>query len=72
MKTFNPFLQEEEAERLLDQYINEGGDIEEINTFLSEQYRNFLQPQNGKTKAKKKMKIITEQKNRKKISIMRL
>lgn len=60
MKTFNPFLKEEDAEKLLEQYIDEGGDIEEVNTFLSDQYRNFLQPQDGKKKAKKKMKIITE------------
>jgi len=60
MKTFNPFLKEEDAEKLLEQYIDEGGDIEEVNTFLSDQYRNFLQPQDGKKKAKKKMKIVTE------------
>lgn len=51
-------MTEEKSDELLDKYINEGGDMEEVNTFLSTQYSNFIKPQ--AVKKVKKMKIITE------------
>lgn len=51
-------VSEEEAYELMDTYISEGGDIDEIVAFLSEQYQNFIKsPAQGK-KNTKKMKII--------------
>lgn len=52
-----PSINEEEAEKIMDDYIEEGGDLEEIITFLSEQYVGFTKSQSKKKK--KKAKIIT-------------
>lgn len=49
-------IDEKKAEKLLEQYISEGGDYEEIVTFLSEQYMAFIKSPDGKKK--KKAKII--------------
>ena len=58
LKSYDAEMTEERADELLDKYINEGGDMEEVNTFLSTQYSNFIKPQVVKTV--KKMKIINE------------
>ena len=52
----HPSMTESEAENLLNQYVEEGGEIGEINTFLIKQYTAFQQSPNGKKK--KKAKII--------------
>lgn len=49
-------ITEEEAIKLLNKYIEEGGDIGEINNFLIKQYTAFQQSPNGKKI--KKAKII--------------
>ncbi len=49
-------IDERKAEKLLEQYISEGGDAEEISSFLSEQYMAFIKSPDGKKK--KKAKII--------------
>ena len=51
-----PDIKEKEAEDLLNQYADEGGDLGEITKFLSEAYSNFIVSQDGK--AKKKAKIV--------------
>ena len=51
-----PSITEAEAERLLNQYVEEGGEVGEINDFLINQYSAFQQSPNGKKK--KKVKII--------------
>ncbi len=51
-----PEITQEEAEKLLEQYILEGGDLGEINNFLLQQYTNFSQA--PKAKKKKKAKIV--------------
>ena len=52
----HPTTTEDEAEKLLNQYISEGGEIGEINEFLIKQYSAFQQSPNGKKK--KKAKIV--------------
>ena len=51
-----PQITEEEAMELMQQYIDEGGEIEEIIQFLTEQFVAFIQSPTGKKK--KKAKII--------------
>lgn len=51
----HPSMTEDEASRLLGKYIEEGGEVGEINEFLIKQYSAFQQSPNGK---KKKAKII--------------
>lgn len=51
-----PSMTEKEAQNILEQYIKEGGEIGEINTFLIKQYMAFQQSPNGKKS--KKAKII--------------
>lgn len=51
-----PSITEEEAKKLLEQYIEEGGAIGEINDFLIGQYVGLQQSQDGKKK--KKVKIV--------------
>ena len=51
-----PTTTEEEAKKILEQYLEEGGEIGEINNFLIKQYVGLQQSQNGKKK--KKAKII--------------
>lgn len=51
-----PDITEEEADRLLDKYVEEGGDIGEINAFLLGQIVGLQKSPN--TKKKKKAKII--------------
>ena len=51
-----PSITESEAENLLNQYVEEGGEIGEINEFLIKQYTAFQKSPNGKKK--KKAKII--------------
>lgn len=51
-----PSITEDEAERLLSEYIEEGGDVGEINAFLIKQYSAFQHSPNGKKK--KKAKIV--------------
>lgn len=52
----HPTTTEDESEKLLNQYISEGGEIGEINEFLIKQYSAFQQSPNGKKK--KKAKIV--------------
>lgn len=52
----HPSTTEAEAEKLLNQYIEEGGEVREINEFLTKQYLAFQQSPDGKKK--KKAKII--------------
>lgn len=52
----HPSITEEEAETLLAKYIEEGGEVGEINGFLIKQYSAFQQSPNGKKK--KKAKIV--------------
>lgn len=49
-------IKENEAEELLDKYIAEGGDSEEIFKFLTEQYMGFIK--SPATSKKKKAKVI--------------
>jgi hypothetical protein len=51
-----PTITKDEAIKLLNQYIEEGGEIGEINSFLMQQYVAFQKSPNGKKK--KKAKII--------------
>lgn len=51
-----PKITEEEAFNIMEQYINEGGEIDEIIQFLTEQFVAFMKSPNGKKK--KKAKII--------------
>lgn len=51
-----PSITEYESEKIIEQYITEGGDIEEIISFLTEQYVAFSKSPTG-TK-KKKAKIV--------------
>mgnify|MGYP005776765207 CR=1 FL=1 len=51
-----PLITEEKAEEILNQYIEEGGEIGEINEFLIKQYSAFQQSPTGKKK--KKAKIV--------------
>lgn len=52
-----PSMTEYEAEKTMEQYVKEGGDIGEINEFLIKQYSAFQQSPEG-IKKKKKAKII--------------
>lgn len=47
-----PEMTQEEAEKLLEQYIAEGGELAEINDFLFAQITNFSKSPNGKKKKK--------------------
>ena len=60
MLAYNPFINEDEALKLMDKYSEEGGDVDEVVTFLTGEYQNFLKPQESKKKTKKKAQIITE------------
>ena len=51
-----PSITEDEANRLLDKYIEEGGEVGEFNSFLIQQIVGLQQSPN--TKKKKKAKII--------------
>lgn len=51
-----PLITEEKAEEIMNQYIEEGGIIGEINEFLIKQYSAFQQSPTGKKK--KKAKIV--------------
>lgn len=51
-----PHITRDEADRIMDDYIEDGGDLEEITKFLVEQYVAFMKsPEN---KQKQKAKII--------------
>lgn len=52
----HPSMTEDEAGRLFEKYLEEGGEVGEINDFLVKQYMAFQQSPNGKKK--KKAKII--------------
>ena len=52
-----PNITEEKANEILDKYTEEGGDLNEIITFLSEQYSGFMKSPTS-TKKKKKTKIV--------------
>lgn len=41
----------DEADKLMEQYISEDGDLKEITNFLMNQYMGFFQAKNGKKKA---------------------
>lgn len=60
MKAYNPFIEEDEALKLMEQYIKEDGDVDEVATFLMGEYQNFFKSPENNKKAKKKAKIITE------------
>lgn len=51
-----PEISDEEAMDIMQQYIDEGGEIDEIIQFLTEQYMAFMKSPNGKKK--KKAKIV--------------
>lgn len=51
-----PDITKDEAEKLLEQYVSEGGETGEINDFLLTQLTNFSKSPNGKKK--KKAKIV--------------
>lgn len=52
----NPLMTREEANALLDQYLAEGGELEEITQFLINEYTAFIKSPAGKKK--KKAKIV--------------
>lgn len=52
-----PNLTEEEANSILEEYISEDGDIEEVTKFLTNEYVAFIKSPNGKKK-KKKAQIV--------------
>lgn len=54
-----PDMTEEKANEIIDEYVEEGGELEEIITFLSEQYSGFMKSLNSSKKKKKKAKIVT-------------
>ena len=51
-----PKIKRDEAEELLEQYIAEGGEVEELTQFLVSEYMAFTQSPTGKKK--KKAKIV--------------
>lgn len=53
-----PDIKEKEAEKILEQYQSENGDINEVTNFLTEQYMAFLKSPKGKMK---KAKVIEMQ-----------
>lgn len=53
----HPDITEQEAENLIEKFIDEGGELKDIIGFLAEQIVNFIQSPNGK-KTKKAVKII--------------
>ena len=53
---YQPDMKEEEALKVLEQYLAEDGYIDEIIPFLTEQYMAFLKSPDGKKK--KKAKIV--------------
>lgn len=53
----HPSITEYEAQKIMERYANEGGDLEEINKFLIEEYTNFTKSPANSTK-KKVAKII--------------
>ena len=53
---YQPDITEEKATEILEQYISEDGDVDEIMPFLTEQYMAFLKSPDGKKK--KKAKIV--------------
>lgn len=52
----HPSITEDEADKLLDKYVEEGGEVGEFNSFLIQQIVGLQQSPN--TKKKKKAKII--------------
>jgi len=48
----HPEIKEDEAMEIMQQYIDEGGEIDEIIQFLTEQYMAFVKSPEGKKKAK--------------------
>ena len=53
----HPSMSEYEAQKIIEKYSNEGGDLEEIQKFLIEQYSNFIKsPANSEVR--KTAKII--------------
>ena len=50
-----PEIREKEAEDLLEKFLDEGGDLQDIVNPLAEQIANFMQSQNGKKKKEVKM-----------------
>lgn len=53
-----PNITEKQAEEIQTKYIEEGGDINEITKFLSEQLTSFFKSQNGeKTKTFQEVEI---------------
>ena len=53
-----PEISRDEANKIMEAYLAEGGDLEEITKFLTEQYVAFTKSPDG-VKKKKKAKIIT-------------
>ncbi|MBQ8299567.1 MAG: DUF5055 domain-containing protein [Clostridia bacterium] len=47
-----PTITESEAEEIIEKFLEEGGDLKEIISFLSEQMANFMSSQTGKNKKK--------------------
>ena len=53
-----PEITEEEAEKIEEPFIEEGGMLEDVISFLSQQYLAFIQSPSPKKNAKKKSMII--------------
>lgn len=43
----HPYIEEDEAERLEEEYIDNGGNLDEITSFLMEQFMAFIKSPNG-------------------------
>lgn len=53
----HPSISEYESQKIIEKYVEEGGDLEEIQKFLIDQYTNFIQSPEKST-ITKKAKII--------------
>lgn len=50
-----PYMSRDEADRIMEDYLSEGGDLEEITRFLIEQYVAFTKSPDNKKKQKAKI-----------------
>lgn len=55
---FHPNLNEKQALGLFDKYIDEGGDVNEVIEFLSNEYAAFFQTTQADTKKKARVEMI--------------
>ena len=52
-----PNITEEQANDIIEKFVEEGGDLKEVLSFLAEQIANFMLSPNGKTKETKIIEI---------------